>query len=99
MLLRSKSYFHLSIPEIFYFVILFGCDAPVIKSFFFVLTQLHGVFFNNVCWFSRTQKCVTLSTTEAEDDALGDAEKDLLFLRQVWSFMLPSKVMPCFPFF
>ena len=36
-----------------------------------------------VCWFSRTQKCVTLSTTEAEYANLGDAEKEILFLRQV----------------
>ena len=53
----------------------------------------------SVCWFSRTQKCVTLSTTEAEYVALGDAVKELLFLRQVWRFMLPSKVMPYFPIF
>ena len=53
----------------------------------------------SVCWFSRTQKCVTLSTSEEEHVALGDAVKELLFLRQVWRFMLPSKVMPCFPFF
>ena len=50
----------------------------------------------SICWFSRTQKCVTLSTSEAEYVALGDAVKELLFLRQVWRFMLPSKVMPCF---
>ena len=32
--------------------------------------------------------------------ALGDAVKELLFLRQVfWCFMSPSKVMPCFPVF
>ena len=30
-----------------------------------------------VCWFSRTQKCVTLSTSEAEYVALGDAVKEL----------------------
>ena len=53
----------------------------------------------SVWWFSRTQKCVTLSTSEAEYVALGDAVKELLFLRQVWRFMLPSKVMPCFPIF
>ena len=53
----------------------------------------------SVCWFSRTQKCVTLSTSEAEYVALEDAVKELLFLGQVWRFMLPSKVMPCFPFF
>ena len=28
------------------------------------------------CWFSRTQKCVTLSTSEAEYVALGDAVKE-----------------------
>ena len=52
-----------------------------------------------VCWFSRTQKCVTLSTSEAEYVALVDAVKELLFLRQVWRFMLPGKGMPCFPIF
>ena len=36
-----------------------------------------------VCWFSRTQKCVTLSISEAEYVALGDAVKELLFLKQV----------------
>ena len=53
----------------------------------------------SVPWFSKTQKCVTLSTSEAEYVALGDAVKELLFLRQIWRFMLPSKVMPCFPVF
>ena len=28
-----------------------------------------------ICWFSRTQKCVTLSSSEAEYVALGDAVK------------------------
>ena len=51
----------------------------------------------SVCWFSRTQKRVTLSTSEAEYVALGDAVKESLFLRQIWHFMLPSKVMPCLP--
>ena len=46
----------------------------------------------SVCWFSRTQKSVTLSTSEAEYVALGDAVKELLFLRYIWRFMLPSKV-------
>ena len=36
-----------------------------------------------VSYFSRTQKCFTLSTSEAEYVALGDAVKELLFLRQV----------------
>ena len=52
-----------------------------------------------VCWFSRTQKCVTLSTSEAEYIALGDAVIELLFLRQVRRFMIPGKGMPCFPVF
>ena len=53
----------------------------------------------SVCWFSRTQKCVTLSTSEAEYVALEDAVNEVLFLRQIWRFMLPSKVMCCFPVF
>ena len=52
-----------------------------------------------VCWFSRTQKCVTLSTSEAEYVALGDVVKELLFLRQVGRFMIPGKGMPCFSVF
>ena len=34
-----------------------------------------------VYWLSRSQKCVTLSTSEAEYFALGDVVKELLFLR------------------
>ncbi|CAB1112594.1 unnamed protein product [Ectocarpus sp. CCAP 1310/34] len=53
-----------------------------------------------VTWFSRTQKCVTLSTTEAEYVAIADALKEVLFLRQVlWRFMLPDAGMPCIPVF
>ena len=48
---------------------------------------------------SRTQRCATLSTSEAEYVALGDAVKELLLLRQVCRFMLPGKGMPCFPIF
>ena len=33
-----------------------------------------------VCWFSRTQKCVTLSTTEAEYVALADTIKEAMLL-------------------
>ena len=51
------------------------------------------------CWFSRTQKCVTLSTSEAKYVALADEVKELWFLRQDWLFMFPNKVMPCFPVF
>ena len=52
-----------------------------------------------MCWFARTQKYVPLSTSEAEYIALGDVVKELLFLRQVWRFMIPGKGMPCFPVF
>ena len=52
-----------------------------------------------VCWTSRTQKCVTLSKSEAKNVALGDAVKELLILRHVWRFMIPGKVMPRFPAF
>ena len=52
-----------------------------------------------VCWFCKMQKCVTLSTPEAEYVALGDAVKELLFLRRVWRIMLPGKGVPCFPIF
>ena len=51
-----------------------------------------------VCWFSRTQKCVTLSLSEAEYVALCDAMNEL-FLRQDLHFMIPCKGMPCFPVF
>ena len=44
-----------------------------------------------MCGFSRTQKCVILSTSEAEYVALGDAVEALLFLRQVWRFMIHGK--------
>ena len=53
----------------------------------------------SVSWFSRTQKCMTLSTTEAEYVALADIIKEVLFLRQVWRFMLPQVRMPCIPVF
>ena len=55
----------------------------------------------SVCWFSRTQKCVTLSASEAEYVALRDAVKELLsFVFETGlAFMLPSKVMPYFPVF
>ncbi|CAB1103410.1 unnamed protein product [Ectocarpus sp. CCAP 1310/34] len=52
-----------------------------------------------VSWFSRTQKCVTLSTTEVEYVALGDVVKGILFLRQIWRFVLPQVGMACIPIF
>ena len=52
-----------------------------------------------ISWHSKTQKCVTLSTTQAEYVALSDLGKEILFLRQVWRFMLPKEGMPCIPMF
>ena len=52
-----------------------------------------------IVWFSRTQKCATLSTTEAEYVAITELLKELLFVREVWSFILPEAGMPCIPVF
>ena len=52
-----------------------------------------------VSWFSRTQKDVTHSTTEAEYAALADVIKGVLFLRQVSRFMLPEAGVSCIPVF
>ena len=52
-----------------------------------------------VCWFSRTQKCVTLSTTEAEYVALADTTKEVFFMRYVRSFILPVLGSACITVF
>ena len=49
--------------------------------------------------FSRTQKCVTLLTFEAKYVAQRGAVNELVFLRQVWLFILPGNNMSCFPVF
>ena len=43
-----------------------------------------------VSWFSRTQRCVTLSTSEAEYVSISDSMKDILYLRGFLGFMRPS---------
>ena len=43
-----------------------------------------------VSWFSKNQRCVTLSTTESEYIALGDGAMEGLFIRGLLSFMVPS---------
>ena len=52
-----------------------------------------------VFWHSKTQKCITLSTTEAEYVAMSDVMKEVLGLRHVWRFMLPQAGMPCIPMY
>ena len=47
----------------------------------------------------KTQKCVTLSTTQAEYVAMSDVAMEILFLRQVWRLMLPRAGIPCIPLF
>ena len=42
-----------------------------------------------VTWFSRTQRCVTLSTTESEYVVLGDCIKETLFVRGVLELLVP----------
>ena len=45
-------------------------------------------------WFSRTQKCVTLSTTEAEYVAMANGVKEALYVRGVLVFLMPSLGSP-----
>ena len=48
-----------------------------------------------VSWHSKTQNCVTLSSTQAEYVAMSVMGKEIFVLRQVWCFMLPKARMPC----
>ena len=52
-----------------------------------------------IMWFSKTQKCITMSTTHAEYVAMAEMGKEILFLRQVWRFMLPKELRPCIPLY
>ena len=48
-----------------------------------------------VSWASRTQRCVTLSTAEAEYLALGEGVKEALFTGAVLSFIFPELSGSC----
>ena len=53
-----------------------------------------------MCWdvcviFSRAQKGVTLSSTEAEYVAMAAGIKETIFLRYVWSFIFPDRDIGC----
>ena len=43
-----------------------------------------------ISWFSRTQRCVILSSTEAEHVAMAECVKEALFLHQVLEFVRPD---------
>ncbi|CAM9986876.1 unnamed protein product [Discosporangium mesarthrocarpum] len=47
-----------------------------------------------VSWFSKTQRTVALSTSEAEYMAMGESDKELLFVRNVLYFMQPKYGVP-----
>ena len=47
-----------------------------------------------VSWYSRTQKCVTLSTTEAEYVAMADRVKEAYYVRGAFVFLIPSLGSP-----
>lgn len=57
------------------------------------------MFGSSVTWCSRTQKCVAISTTEAEYVAIACVMKEVevLFLRQDWRFSLLGAGLPCSP--
>ncbi|CAB1097067.1 unnamed protein product [Ectocarpus sp. CCAP 1310/34] len=48
-----------------------------------------------VSFLSRTQKSVTISSTEAEYVAMGDGFKEAIFLRYLWSFIFPDERIGC----
>ena len=48
-----------------------------------------------VCHFSRTQKSVILSSTEAEYAAMAAWIKETTFLRYIWSFIFPDRDVGC----
>ena len=47
-----------------------------------------------VSWFSKTQKCVTLSITEAVYVAMADGVKEALYVKRVLLFLMPSLGSP-----
>ena len=43
-----------------------------------------------IAYISRTQRCVSLSSTEAEYIAMGDGVEEILFVRQMLRFLRPG---------
>ena len=48
-----------------------------------------------VLFYSRTQKCITLSTTEAEYVAMATGIRETIFMRYVWSFIFLDRDVGC----
>ena len=47
-----------------------------------------------ISWFSRTQKCVSTSSSEAEYVCMAECEKEAMFVRYVLGFLKPEKELP-----
>ena len=43
-----------------------------------------------VSFMSRTQKCMTVSSTEAEYVAMAEGFREAIFLRYIWIFIFPD---------
>ena len=56
----------------------YGDDVDTRRSTQGFVAKLLG---GAIAWFSQTQKCVTLSTTESELYALSDAIKEIIYIR------------------
>ena len=48
-----------------------------------------------VSWYSKTQKCVTLSTTQAEYVAISDVAKEILFFEASLAFHVAEGRYAC----
>ena len=47
-----------------------------------------------ISWFSRTQKCVSTSSSEAEYVSMAECAKEAMFVRYVLGFLTPGKELP-----
>ena len=48
-----------------------------------------------VSFMSRTQKCMTVSSTEAEYVAMAEGFREAIFLRYIWIFIFPCMDLSC----
>ena len=47
-----------------------------------------------VAWLSRTQRCVTASSSEAKHVSIGDITREIMFVRQVLEYLRPDERFP-----